>query len=204
MKQRGTKLSRSIASKDQGSGMAELIADNLATNLRSLREARGWSQQQLADNSGVPRPTIAHLESGEGNPTLSVLVRVATALGVSLEHLVRSVAVGLEVYEGESLVTRARGQALSRRLYSEVSGTEVERVEIPGRSQCQLGPCSPIFQQIVSCESGRIDVRSKIDVRKLRSGDVLRIRGEQAIIAENPSARRAVLVVVTLPLVPGA
>jgi transcriptional regulator with XRE-family HTH domain len=184
--------------------MAELIADNLATNLRSLREARGWSQQQLADNSGVPRPTIAHLESGEGNPTLSVLVRVATALGVSLEHLVRSVAVGLEVYEGESLVTRACGQALSRRLYSEVSGTEVVRIEIPGRGQCQLGPSSPIFQQIVSCESGRIDVRSKNDVRKLRSGDVLRIRGEQAIIAENPSARLAVLVVVTLPLVPGA
>jgi transcriptional regulator with XRE-family HTH domain len=183
--------------------MAELIADNLATNLRSLREARGWSQQQLADNSGVPRPTVAHLESGEGNPTLSVLVRVATALGVSLEHLVRSVSDALVVHVGESLTTRACGQALSRRLYSEASGTEVERIEIPGRSQCPLGPSSPIHQQIVSCESGRIDVRSKDDLRKLRTGDVLRIRGELAIIAENPSVRLAVLVVVTLPLVPG-
>jgi XRE family transcriptional regulator, regulator of sulfur utilization len=186
------------------SDVSEFIADYLATNLRGLREARGWSQQQLADNSGVPRPTVAHLESGEGNPTLSVLVRVATALGVSLEHLVRSAALGLEICEGEALPTRARGQALSRRLHAEVSGTEVERVEIPARSQCPLGPSSPNLQQIVSCESGRIDVRSKTEVRKLRAGDVLRVRGELAIIAENPSARLAVLVVVTLPLVPGS
>ena len=184
--------------------MSEVIADNLAANLRSLRETRGWSQQQLADNSGVPRPTIAHLESGEGNPTLSVLVRVASALGVTLEQLVRSVALGLEVAEGESLATRPRGQALSRRLHFELSGTEVERIEIPGRSQCPLGPDSPNFQQIISCESGRIDVRSKNEARKLRTGDVLRVRGETAIIVENPSVRLAVLVVVTLPLSPGS
>jgi XRE family transcriptional regulator, regulator of sulfur utilization len=184
--------------------MSAVIANYLASNLRSLREARGWSQQQLADSSGVPRPTVAHLESGEGNPTLSVLVRVATALGVSLEHLVHSTSFGLEVREGEGLPTRARGQALSRRLHAEVSGTEVERVEIPARSQCPLGPNSPNLQQIVSCEAGRIDVRSRNESFKLRAGDVLRVRGEQLIVAENPSTRLAVLVVVTLPLVPGS
>jgi XRE family transcriptional regulator, regulator of sulfur utilization len=184
--------------------MSEAIANYLASNLRSLREARGWSQQQLADASGVPRPTVAHLESGEGNPTLSVLVRVATALGVSLEHLVQSASYGLEVREGEALPTRARGQALSRRLHSEVSGTEVERIEIPARSQCPLGPNSQNLQQIVSCESGRIDVRSRGESLKLRAGDVLRVWGERPIVAENTSTRLAVLVVVTLPLVPGS
>lgn len=185
--------------------MAEVIADYLASNLRKLREARSWSQQQLADNSGVPRPTVAHLESGEGNPTLSVLVRVATALGVSLEHLVHRSASGLEVCSNESLPTRTVGQALVKRLHVEVSGTYVERVEIPARGQCPLGPASGNLQQIVSCEAGRIDVRSKDEEpRKLRAGDVLRVRGEHAISAENPGGRLAVLVVVTLPLVPGS
>jgi XRE family transcriptional regulator, regulator of sulfur utilization len=184
--------------------MSESIASCLATNLRSIRESRGWSQQQLADNSGVPRPTVAHLESGDGNPTLSVLMRVAKALGVSIEHLVRSAAKGLEILEGEALPTRPRGQALSRRLHAEVSGTEVERVEIPARSQCPLGPPSPNLQQIVSCESGRIDVRSDSETRRLRTGDVLRLRGEYDVIAKNTCARLAVLVVVTLPLTPGS
>lgn len=184
--------------------MADVIADYLATNLRKLRESRGWSQQQLADNSGVPRPTVAHLESGDGNPTLSVLVRIATALGVSLEHLVRRMSTGLEVCTSESLATRTLGQAVLRRIHEEVAGTHVERIEIPARAQCVLGPDGANWLQIVSCESGRIDVRSKDEARKLRTGDVLRIRGHHSVTVENPGARLAVLVVVTLPLVPGS
>jgi transcriptional regulator with XRE-family HTH domain len=184
--------------------MTDIIADYLATNLRNLREARGWSQQQLADISRVPRPTIAHLESGEANPTLTVLVRVATALGVSIEHLVRSASASLEVVAGESLPTRAIGQALSRRLHAEVSGTQVERIEIPARSQCTFGPATANLQQIVSCESGRIDVRRGEETKKLRVGDVLRVRGQSTLTFENPSARLSTIVVVTLPLVPGS
>ncbi|HEY5962036.1 MAG TPA: helix-turn-helix transcriptional regulator [Polyangiaceae bacterium] len=184
--------------------MTDIIADYLATNLRNLRESRGWSQQQLADISRVPRPTIAHLESGEGNPTLNVLVRVATALGVSIEHLVRSANSALEIALGESLPTRPIGQALSRRLHAEISGTQVERIEIPARCQCAFGPATANLQQIVSCESGRIDVRSKEESRKLRVGDVLRVRGQRTLTFENPSARLAIVVVVTLPLVPGS
>jgi XRE family transcriptional regulator, regulator of sulfur utilization len=56
----------------------ERIGANLADNLRALREARGLSQQQIAEIAGVPRPTWAHLESGAANPTVAVLVRVPT------------------------------------------------------------------------------------------------------------------------------
>jgi transcriptional regulator with XRE-family HTH domain len=65
--------------------MADDERTRLAHNLRDLREVRGLTQQELSDRSGVPRPTLAHLESGQGNPTLSVLVRVAGALGIGIE-----------------------------------------------------------------------------------------------------------------------
>ena len=41
---------------------------NLAANARRLREARGLSQQQMAQLSGIPRPTWASLEAGDANP----------------------------------------------------------------------------------------------------------------------------------------
>ena len=64
------------------------LAPNLADNMRALREARGLSQQQMAQIAGVPRPTWAHLESGAANPTMTVLVRVASALQVRVDELI--------------------------------------------------------------------------------------------------------------------
>ena len=69
------------------SRIADTLAANLAANVRSLREQRGMTQQQLAKIAGIPRPTWANLESGAANPTLSVLHRVALALQVPIEEL---------------------------------------------------------------------------------------------------------------------
>ena len=68
--------------------MSDAIAQHLGTNVRKLREARGLTQQQMAKLAGVPRPTWANLESGQANPTLAVLARVADALQVRLEELI--------------------------------------------------------------------------------------------------------------------
>jgi len=65
-------------------------AANLAANMRQLREARGLTQAQMARRATLPRPTWSDLESGSANPTLAVLVKVATALSVSLEEFLGS------------------------------------------------------------------------------------------------------------------
>jgi transcriptional regulator with XRE-family HTH domain len=56
--------------------------------LRQLREARGWSQRELADRASVPYFTIYRCERGtHGEPRVSVAARLARALGVSLDVL---------------------------------------------------------------------------------------------------------------------
>ncbi len=68
--------------------MSDGTSTLLSSNLKRLREDAGLSQKALAEQSGVPRPTIAHLESGQANPTLSVVLKVASALGVGVNDLV--------------------------------------------------------------------------------------------------------------------
>lgn len=65
-------------------------ARHLARNLASLRHTRALAQGALAIAAGVPRSTIATLESGIGNPSLVVLVKVAAALGVPIDELLAS------------------------------------------------------------------------------------------------------------------
>lgn len=61
----------------------------LAVNLRRLRHLRGWSQEELADRTGIHRTYISGLERGLRNPTVSSLDLMAAAFAVEPEELIR-------------------------------------------------------------------------------------------------------------------
>lgn len=56
----------------------------LGERLRTLRLAKGWSQQELAERAGLAVSTLKQLEA-KGEGSLQRLVRVAIALGVDGE-----------------------------------------------------------------------------------------------------------------------
>jgi putative molybdopterin biosynthesis protein len=55
--------------------------------LRLARQARGFSQQQLASMAGVSRQAVSAVESGHSDPSLRVALTLAQALGLSVEEL---------------------------------------------------------------------------------------------------------------------
>lgn len=64
-------------------------AGDLASNLRSAREGRGWNQSELGRRSGVSQPTISKIESGKlPDPGVINLSRLAKALGVTADELI--------------------------------------------------------------------------------------------------------------------
>jgi XRE family aerobic/anaerobic benzoate catabolism transcriptional regulator len=60
----------------------------VGARVRELRARRGMTRKILAGDSGVSERYLAQLESGHGNASLTILRRVARALGVPLETLV--------------------------------------------------------------------------------------------------------------------
>jgi transcriptional regulator with XRE-family HTH domain len=57
---------------------------HFATNLRRVREAKGWSQEGLAAQAGVNRTYVSGIERAVRNPTTTNVKRLADALGVSV------------------------------------------------------------------------------------------------------------------------
>jgi len=58
-------------------------------NVRRYREKRGWSQEDLAEKSGLHRTYISGVERGVRNPTLIIIDRLAKALGMQPSELLR-------------------------------------------------------------------------------------------------------------------
>jgi transcriptional regulator with XRE-family HTH domain len=56
--------------------------------VRELREAKGLSQQLLADRASIAQSYVAVIEAGQqGRPPRAILQRLAKALGVAVEKL---------------------------------------------------------------------------------------------------------------------
>ncbi|KKJ78196.1 XRE family transcriptional regulator [Kiloniella litopenaei] len=59
----------------------------LAARLKTLRVEKGWSLDQLADQSNVSRATLSRMEKGDVSPTTAVLGRLCAAYGMTMSRL---------------------------------------------------------------------------------------------------------------------
>ncbi|AVS80329.1 XRE family transcriptional regulator [Paracidovorax avenae] len=67
-----------------------MVADpieRISSQVRAIRIANGWSQEELADRCGLHRTYIGAIERGERNITVLTLYKLAGALGCDVADL---------------------------------------------------------------------------------------------------------------------
>ena len=60
----------------------------ISDGIKRLRAQHKLTQTQLAEMAEIPRATLANMESEQSNPSISLVVKVAQALGVSIDDLI--------------------------------------------------------------------------------------------------------------------
>ena len=63
------------------------IRERLSLNMRRLRQSKGWSQEEFAHQAGLHRTYVSDLERVARNPTITVVDKLAMALGVPVGAL---------------------------------------------------------------------------------------------------------------------
>ena len=62
--------------------------EKLGTRVRTLRKAKGWTQEFLAEQAKIEPSNLSHIERAATKVSLPTLVRIANALETSLDELV--------------------------------------------------------------------------------------------------------------------
>ena len=65
------------------------ILATIAANIKRLREAKGWTQVDLAARLDKDKQAIQRIETGEINPRFLTIVEIADALGVSAFEILK-------------------------------------------------------------------------------------------------------------------
>jgi len=164
--------------------LTEALASNLGANLKHVRQKRGLTQGEIAKLSGLPRSTIANLETGACNPTLSVLARLGSALQLSLEELLSAPRARCQLFPKGALplVSRGRGGKkvlVAKLLPHAIPGMEIDRIELEPGARMTGVPHRPGTQEYLACERGRIVLWTTGQRFDLAQGDVAAFDGDQ-------------------------
>lgn len=57
--------------------------------VKEIRETKKWTQDQLATKSGVSKGFLSDIENNKRNPSAEYVLKIANALGASLDYLLR-------------------------------------------------------------------------------------------------------------------
>jgi transcriptional regulator with XRE-family HTH domain len=68
------------------------IAERFARNLTELRRAAGFSQEELAFRAAIHRTQVSLMENGDRIPRLETLIKLAGALGVTMNDLTEGIS----------------------------------------------------------------------------------------------------------------
>lgn len=175
-------------------GAAEL-ARGLGERLRELRRARDWSLDELARASGVSRAALWQIEAHRSNPSMSVLWKIASGLGMPFSQLFG--ASGGEVMRqlrSETPALRSREGWLESRLVSPpggLLGIELYELRLAARSTHEAAAHRAGTRELVAVLSGALRLRVGGETHELGPGDSIVFPADRPHAYENPGQAEA-------------
>jgi transcriptional regulator with XRE-family HTH domain len=172
-------------------GAAEL-ARRVGENLRVRRKARSLSLDELAVASGVSRAALSQIETSRGNPTVSVMWKIAVGLGIPFADLLGESRGGVGVLRrSESQTLRsADGKMESRPLTPAGSApwAEVYELRLAARAAHASDAHAPGTKEILVVLSGQLRLSVAAESYDLGPGDSISFSADKAHVYENPGS----------------
>ncbi len=175
--------------------LRDKAGQNIAKNLVALRVRKGLSQSTLAKISGSTRASIALLESGSGNPTLEILLKISQGLKISIDELISSPKAECKHIKAADVPIDRRskhGVTLRKLLPDKIPSTEMDELSLQPGATMTGSPHVEGTREYFTCISGTMSIGVLGEVYHLEKGDVLTFPGDKPHSYKNSGRTTAV------------
>jgi transcriptional regulator with XRE-family HTH domain len=203
-RRRGTKAGTAgerAGEREQTAPAGADLTPIVGTNLRRLRSHRGLSLERLSQLSGVSRAMLGQIELGQSAPTINVLWKIASALGVPFSALITAKgAIGPHVLRAEQakLLRSADGAFTSRALFPFDEPRRVEFYELrlaPGGVE-KADAHNPGTTENLVVAAGGVEIEVEGRKEQLTEGDAIVFEADSPHVYRSRSERETVLYLV--------
>src|SRR6188768_283577 len=186
---------RTAARPPGDEGGAADMARRVAENLRDHRKRRELSLDQLAHATGVSRAALSQIETRKTNPTIGVMWKIASGLGVPFSDLIGESRLALSVLRrGDAQLLRSTDRKFeSRPLVPPAGVNEIEMYELSlaARSRHASEPHGPGTKELVVVLSGALRMTVGDNTDELAAGDSVVFDANLPHVYENPGNAEA-------------
>lgn len=178
---------------------------DIGGNLRRTRTGQGHSLETLARLSGVSRAMLGQIETGKSVPTVTLLWKIATALGVPVSQLIdcpRTPRAVLLRREDARLVTSSGGQFALRPFTAQGFALHADFAELnlaTGHRETAAAH-APGTRATLAVTAGTIEITLGGGAAlSLSAGDAILFEADEAQTYANPGEKDAVAYLVVVP-----
>jgi transcriptional regulator with XRE-family HTH domain len=194
---RSADASKPTPAKEPGADLTGVVGENL----RRLRSQRGLSLEKLAQQSGVSRAMLGQIELGQSAPTINVLWKIASGLGVTFSALLtaqqRSGALVLRS-QSARLLTSSDRKFTSRALFPVNEPRRVEFYELrlsPGGVEHAEAHAAGTTENLVVA-AGAVDIEVGGQRHSLDEGDAIMFEADEPHVYRNRARGESVMYLV--------
>lgn len=193
-KRKSNKMEKKNDSPDQ-------IIETVKENLKKIRHNRNLSLDKLATKCGVSRAMLSQIEQGKSAPTISILWKIASGLGVPFSELIKDkMKEGMQVlkYENTKALFSSSKVFSTRALFPYTGNKKTEFYELvlkPGGLEIAEPHQSGTTENIVII-SGKLRLRVGDEVIELHPKDAVYFNADVPHEYSNPTDEDALMYLV--------
>ncbi|GAA4259221.1 XRE family transcriptional regulator [Dactylosporangium darangshiense] len=175
----------------------------IARQVKSLRQGRRWSLDELASRSGVSKGMLVQIEGARTNPSIGTLCRVAESFGVSIGRLLETEpepVVKIVGADEPAVLWRGPDGGTGRLLRGVNDPAFVEVWEwrmAPGEDH-DSGDHTPRTREIIHVREGELEVTIDVTNYAVRTGETIDFTADRPHRYRNPGTAEAVLTMVVV------
>ncbi len=179
----------------------ERVAAEIASRVRAARAQRRWTLDELAARSAVSRRRLVQIEHADANPSVSTLLKLAAALGVTLTELLseepeaRPVTVAA-AHDAMTLWSTAAGS--SARLLVSLGPLELWTWTLQPGDRRASEPHRPGSLELLTVQTGTLALDVGDHHVEIPAGDSARFDATWPHTYANPAATVATFTLVVL------
>ncbi|RUM24067.1 XRE family transcriptional regulator [Rhizobium vallis] len=194
---------QALLSDGEARDTADEITAQTGQNLRRIRTRRGYSLDRLAKIAGVSRAMLGQIETGKSSPTLSILSKIALALGIPCAALIAERAENsiIAVPRARSkILASSEGRFRTRALFPFEGERKVEFYELriaPHHTENADAHQHGTVENLVVAQGTVEIIAGKQTPHILGEGDALLFDADVPHVYRNMTGTEAILYLVT-------